>query len=523
MKKVLIYFILFLLPTVYSCLDTPDMTVGIANMKEQPTVKTLSDRTFSNMNFTLTIKGQILNYGKESNSFKYGFCYGTDSTLLVDTTFITKSISAEIDTFSYELQNLDGNLTYYWRAVAKNQYGTDLGDIQKFGTPSVYPSITTGQDSPAFADGSLLFTGEIQSVGKINKVFKKGFCWGTNSGNLTDTVFLENTNFEPGAFSYVLENVRGNTTYYWQAFAKNDFGISFGVVNNYPTPVIFSKDNPFTGILRSYFALFTLNNDLYLTCGFIGLSNFSDILRFDKFRWWTNIPGLPGGNINGRRYPVAFTIGDSLAYVGTGQASTSNIFGDFYIFNANTQTWTENSIQTPAEMPRYEAVAFSLKNKGYVVGGRTGSVALNDVWEYSITNGIDSWKKNNNFPSPFYGGICFYNNEKVFAGFGNTNTLWEYDVVNDVWEEFASSPLYSYGGSANICSGIIFQDKIYLLDITNNIWELDLATKMYKQKSTLPSDFPSLTEQYMFSLGNTIYIGLGGTTLLYRYNPLWDN
>jgi hypothetical protein len=501
------------------------MTEGIANMKEEPTVETNTAVVFSNEKFTLTVKGKILAYGKNSDYFRQGFYWGTDSNHWTDPVYVMKT---ETDSFSYELQNLDGNLTYYWRAVAENQYGVGWGKIGEYKTPSEEPSVVSGEISAFPDDGALLFKGEVLSLGKINEKFEKGFYWGTDINNLTDSVLLENDHLAPGAFSYILPNARGNTIYYWRAFARNDYGRSLGTIRTYTTPVIFEAEGRFTGRLRTNFAVFTLKDVLYITCGDNNSMLFSDVCRYDKTQWWYNIDDMPGDK---RRFPVAFTIDDSLAYVGTGQGLIGGSrvsYGDFYVFNGNTRTWENTPVATPPEMPRHEAVAFNLNNKGYVVGGiNTEAEILSDVWEYSIQNGGGIWRKMNNFPKLFYGGISFYNEERIFAGFGSNNDtenmLWEYDTDNDQWNEFAPSPTYPQGGHAEILSGLILRDKIYLLDVINNIWELNLSTKQYRQKSKLPSDFPPLNEQYMLSLGDIIYIGLGGTEWFYRYYPLWDN
>ncbi|MDR0613417.1 MAG: hypothetical protein LBG45_08085 [Dysgonamonadaceae bacterium] len=525
MKKRFTYFILFLLPALHSCLDTPDMTAGIVNMKEEPTVTSVKETVFSNEKFTLLIKGEILSYGRNSDFFRQGFCWGTDSTYLADSVFFVKSANAETDIFSYELQDLNGDLTYYWRAAAKNRYGIALGAIQKYETPSIEPSVVSGENAGFPVDGALIFTGEVMVLGKITAVFEKGFCWGFDAENLTDTVFPENNSLEPGVFSYLLQNARGDTTYYWRAFAKNDYGISIGETRAYATPAVFEVKSEFPGKLRSNFTVFTLKNVLYMTCGYNNSDIYSDVWRYDGNQWWNDIYDIPG---NQRRSPVAFTINDSLVYAGTGQGisgSSRVSYGDFYILDGTSGRWTE--IETPAEMPRYEAVAFSLNNKGYVVGGHTEDSIFQDMWEYSPDNGAGSWKKCNDFPNPFYGGICIYNKERVFAGFGNNseteNTLWEYDAASDLWNEFAGTPVYLNSKSAKIRAGQILHDKIYLLDVTNIIWELNLTTGKYTQKSTLPQVFPSQNEQYMFSTGDAIYFGLGGIRSFYRYYPLWDN
>ena len=390
------------------------------------------------------------------------------------------------------------------------------------------PYVVSGASASSPSGGVLSFPGEVLSVGKADKIFEKGFYWGFDPGNLTDSVMVESSDIQPGTFSGTLSNVRGDTTIYWRAFARNDFGIDTGAIRSFSTPHIFIPGDNFRAPIRMYFTSFTLGNNLYVTCG-SDKTLFSDIKRYDTNtnQWWYDLPDFPG---DPRRYPVAFTIDDSLAYVGTGQGPGPQItYGDFYVFNGNTQKWDTEAIQTPAEMPRYGAVAFSLKNKGYVVGGNTGYVSLNDVWEYSITNNIGSWEKKNNFPEPFSEGISFCNNGRAFAGFGGNgtdSTLWEYNSVNDSWNKiiFANSPTYPQGGQAKFFSGVMVGSKIYLLDGAKIIWELDLATKAFRQKSALPPKFlPPLNDQYMFSLGNVIYIGLGGTDLFYRYNPLWDN
>lgn len=385
------------------------------------------------------------------------------------------------------------------------------------------PSVVSGETAYSSPDGALQFIGEVTVLGRSTDVFEKGFYWGFDAENLTDSVSLENDRSR-GRFSYLLQNARGGATYYWRAFAKNNYGISFGEIRIHATPAIFEDKGNFTGMSRSNFTVFSLKNVLYLTCGYKN-KIFSDVWRYDGSRWWNDIDNIPG---NERRYPVAFTINDSLAYVGTGQGifnSQRVSYGDFYIFDRTAERWTE--IETPAEMPRHEAVAFSLNNKGYVVGGHTEDEIFKDVWEYSLGNAAGSWKKCNDFPCLFYGGVCIYDKERVFAGFGNNNetenTLWEYNAVEDEWTEFVSLPVYPNGNPAKIRAGQIMRNRMYLLDVNNVIWELDLTTGKYKQKSMLPKEFPPQTEQYMFLISDAIYVGLGGTSLFYKYDPFWDN
>jgi hypothetical protein len=515
-------FVLF--PALYSCLDSPDMPEGIANMREEPTVETKTDMVFSNEKFTLTIKGKILAYGKKSDYFQQGFCWGLDSTRLVDSVYFMK---AETDSFAYELPNLDGNRTYYWRAIAKNPYGVGVGKAGEYRTPSENPVVVSGEIAAFPDDGALLFSGEVLSLGKINTAFVKGFYWGLDQENLTDSILVEDANLALGEFTAILLNATGNTNYYWRAFAKNDYGMSLGAIRIYTTPPIFEAEGVFTGRQRSNFTIFSLKNTIYITCGDNNSMLFTDIWRYGENRWWNDIDNIPG---NARRYSVAFMINDSLAYIGTGQGlrgSQRVSYGDFFVFNGNTRTWENTTVNTPPEMPRHEAIAFSLNNKGYVVGGSGENILLRDAWEYSIQNGEGVWKQLNDFPTPLSGGVCLFNENRVFAGFGNNreteNTLWKYDAENDQWNEFAPSPTYEDGRHAKIRAGLMIRNRIYLLDVLNIIWELDPDTKQYKQKSTLPTTFPLQNEQYMFAIDEVMYMGLGSSELFYRYYPFWDN
>jgi hypothetical protein len=388
------------------------------------------------------------------------------------------------------------------------------------------PTVVSGKNVDLSYDGVLIFTGELISSGKITDIFEKGFCWGVDAGNLADTVFLENKSTDPGDFFFQVQNARSNTTYYWRAFAENDFGMTLGEIRTYNTPAVFEADNEFTGKPRSNFTVFTLKNVFYMTCGYYNNAIFSDIWRYNGSRWWNDLSNIPGPE---RRHAVAFTINDSLAYVGTGSGIEGLYriaYGDFYRLDATARRWSE--IETPPEMPRYEAIAFGLNNKGYIVGGRSPeNEAFQDMWEYSIDSGVGIWKKCNDFPNPFYAGVCIYNQERVFAGFGSNseseNILWEYNAVNDEWTEFIAPPIDRQGNPAKIRAGQIIRDKMFLLDAANIIWELDLRTKQYKQKSALPREFPLQNEQYMFSMYDVIYFGLGGTSLFYKYYPFWDN
>jgi len=384
--------------------------------------------------------------------------------------------------------------------------------------------------TPIPRDGNLMFQGEISSSGKSD-IIERGFYWSITSNDPGKSGKFDSiqSTLSADTFKYELQKVSGAKTYYWRAYAKNSFGCDFGEIDSCQTPDVWENiKNLLPSESRGRGVTFVLNDILYITCG---VKNASQVI-FVNTMWEYNMvssgwsqadslsfPGAP------RRDPVVFTMGNN-AFVGTGQG-LSQTYKDFYQFNTDSKKWTE--VATPDNFqPRYEANAFCLNGKGYVISGFNGGI-LNDVWQYDGDNNL--WKRMNNFPDNFYGGISISNNTRSFTGFGQTSesvrTLWEYDSASDSWTVFTRLPDYI---KAKIFSGVIVQNTIYIVDVDNNIWALNMSDKTWTQKSSLPPAFlsqdggeflnqPLLTD----GVSNSIFTGLGFSNYLYEYHPLWDN
>jgi hypothetical protein len=389
------------------------------------------------------------------------------------------------------------------------------------------PTVITKDDFEIPMEGTIRMKGEITSTGKGN-LTDRGFYWGYSAGEL-DNIIYSNQNTE--AFSVDLSNLSGDKTYYWMAFAKNEFGIDSGKIVKYETPEIFEAKEEFRSFLRMRFTYFSLNNKLYIICGQGNAGSLSEIWEYNiaENKWWGTIENFPG---DARRYPVSFVIGNS-AYIGTGQKAYETIFNDFFRFDGVSRTWDNQTIvpedETEEMQKRYQAIAFSLHNKGYVVGGTSPSKNMNDVWQFFISdNNIGKWKKMNNFPVPLYGGISISNENTTYVGFSENiesrRILWKYIEETDSWEEFVQLPDKI---EKRISSGVIIQDRIYIIDVNNVIWELSIPNKIWTEKMTLPDEVQHSDEfgQCLFttSNSNSIYVGLGFSQHFYEYHPLWDN
>lgn len=168
-----------------------------------------------------------------SGWFEYGQSYA-----LTFRTTSTHVGSGSVDTDLLRLlSDLQSNTTYYYRAVAENNCGKVQGSILSFTTEpgdGEKPVVIT---FPA--------TAITQAAAALNgKVNPKGFStvgwleWSTdsslNSHSVTPSVNLGAGTVEQ-AMSSQLGSLSNNTTYYFRAAARNDYGVSYGSILSFRT------------------------------------------------------------------------------------------------------------------------------------------------------------------------------------------------------------------------------------------------------------------------------------------------
>jgi len=622
MKRKFLY-IIFLIPVLSACLDNPEMTTGIVNGKEKPTVKTILLENPFTEDGNLLFQGEIESKGK-AEIIKRGFYYGThpDSiSTLVESNSNTEIFTGELkntvgqktyywkayaqneygfdfgeifsqttqkdeptvetdteanhvlddgvllftgkivsrgrskitergfywskdsnspgsndsiiksddhtDVFTCELMNTSGQQTYYWRAYAKNDYGIDYGEVDSLLTVKYEPTVETDFSvNPILSDGVLVFKGKIVYEG-ISKITEKGFCISIVSKERTvnDTITISSDSDE---FTYILNGASGEKTYYWKAFAKNKYGGVCGETRSCETPKIWIKKSFLNAKTRGRSAVFLVDDKIFVTCGETETGRVplkeNWCYSITENRWDDSLAFLGSERIE----MACFTI-DNLAYFITGRNPTNQAgLNDFFKYdNSSTAKWTQIAEHAPMQA-RYHATAFSLKGKGYLIGGFSGTI-FNDVWQYNPIE--NSWIKIANFPVPINGAISISDNKRAFTGFGtnlvSARTLWEFNEENETWKEFATLP--NEVGDV-ISSGAIIGNTIYILDGDNHVvWSLNMTDKKWKKKSFLPGDFINDRgeggNQLMLTSGssNSIFVGFEFTKVLYEYCPLWDN
>ena len=219
---------------------------------------------------------------------------------------------------------------------------------------------------------------------------------------------------------------------------------------------------------------------------------FQAILCFAQNNWASE--GALGTTTERRYRSVGFSIG-SKGYVGTGTRGTfGNVgfheFNDFWEYDPVTKVWTQ--LANVGSTTRYDAVGFSIGNKGYIGSGvhtspTNGDVFLQDFLEYDRTT--NTWTNVANIlGGPRSGASAFTIGNKAYVGTGftpsagYTKDLLEFNPATNTWTQKATFPGVGryYGTGFGICNkgyigtGLIANntgiDDFYEYNPTSNSW-----------------------------------------------------
>ena len=99
------------------------------------------------------------------------------------------------------------------------------------------PTVIT-KDAGGVTTVSAVLTGEVTNNDAANKIEERGLCWGTEpqstiAGNHHNCG--GDTGVGTSTFSYNLTNIQNNTTYYFRAYIKTNFGIVYGEEKSFTT------------------------------------------------------------------------------------------------------------------------------------------------------------------------------------------------------------------------------------------------------------------------------------------------
>jgi len=191
------------------------------------------------------------------------------------------------------------------------------------------------------------------------------------------------------------------------------------------------------------------------------------------------------------------------------------------VCSANGQgTWTQKA--NFGGIVRYDAVSFSIGNKGYIGTG----LYYQDFWEWD--QALNVWTQKADFGGggrDWATGFSIGNKGYIGTGYdgsGNkTNDFWEWDQATNVWTQKASLT----GGARFLAVGFAIGNKGYIGTgdagpYLNDFWEYDPLLDTWVQKANFGGG--SRMWAVGFSIGNKGYIGAGQNTSSTCINDFWE-
>ena len=219
---------------------------------------------------------------------------------------------------------------------------------------------------------------------------------------------------------------------------------------------------------------------------------------------------------------VAFTIGDK-GYVGTGYDGSDRL-NDFWEYNPTLNNWTRKADFPGA--PRNGAVGFGTDTRGYIGTGYDGANRLSDFYEYDPAT--DTWVQISDFGGTArYGAVAFSINNKGYVGTGDDGNFlkdfWEYDPHSGQWSQKISLG----GAKRRDAVAFVIDGKAYVCTGVNNgeyeddFWEYDPLADTWTKKRPIANnsdegyddDYSSIKgiNKVAFSINGKGYIATGGT------------
>ncbi|MBN2666967.1 MAG: fibrobacter succinogenes major paralogous domain-containing protein, partial [Bacteroidales bacterium] len=163
---------------------------------------------------------------------------------------------------------LKSGTTYYVRAYATNDAGTEYGTQVEFTTLTVgEPDLSTGAVS-SITDVSATVGGNV-TADNGGAIIERGLCWSTAENPTVDDDFIAAALGDgTGEFTANLVDLEMGTTYYVRAYAENSAGISYGDAVTFNTLLRDIDDNLYEVVrigsamwMAENLATVTFNND----------------------------------------------------------------------------------------------------------------------------------------------------------------------------------------------------------------------------------------------------------------------
>ena len=184
------------------------------------------------------LQGEVDPNGDSTDAW---FEWGTSSFDLDEETGSSSVGSGDTTrSFSFRIDDLEPGETYFFRAVARNDFGTDFGSIKSFTTDEEdeeeegdAPEVTTLSATDIDTDDARL-QGEVDPNGDSTDAW---FEWGTSSFDLDEETSHQSAGSGTTTvdFDEVINDLEPGETYFFRAVGENDLGTDFGSIKSFTT------------------------------------------------------------------------------------------------------------------------------------------------------------------------------------------------------------------------------------------------------------------------------------------------
>lgn len=241
----------------------------------------------------------------------------------------------------------------------------------------------------------------------------------------------------------------------------------------------------------------------------------NSLFKFTPQRGWEILKEFPG---KGREYASTFILGHK-AYIGLGQAITNTMnyeyLNDFWVYDSQQDTWDSLGMDFPGTR-RCGALAFTYGDKGYVGTGFTSNYqTLDDMYEYSITNGWTKKDELNLNPRAFSNVFTLENAIYLCLGTYNQNPCRDVKKLSDSplsWLYLkplknSDYPDLPKGMTSSFTLKEGDEEYAYVYGLASSwCYRYDPKRDEWKEVSNLP------VADFYFTIQNTLYRVLGITT-----------
>ena len=212
---------------------------------KKATVPELTTTAISEVTLTTAVSGGTITSDGGEDILQKGVCWSTTQSPTIASSITNDGNGSAA--YTSNLVDLTAGTTYYVRAYATNSVGTAYGNEVTFATSEVTGAVLTTTEVTTVTSVSAIAGGNITDAGG-GTITARGICWGT-SPNPTITGNKTTSGTGPGTFTGTLTGLTDGTTYYYRAYATNDFGTTYGQELHFITPVTDIEGNIYKTVI----------------------------------------------------------------------------------------------------------------------------------------------------------------------------------------------------------------------------------------------------------------------------------